>query len=94
MVEAKLRPQDCAVAGARFGFTVTRQAGNAVVRNRIRRRLRALVAELAQEHAMAKCDYVLIARPAAEDRPFALLKADLVAAFERVRAGANAKRKA
>ncbi len=70
--------------GPRFGFTVTRKLGSAVVRNRIRRRLKAAVAEVAATGARPGHDYVLIARDAALDRPFADLKKELEAAFHRV----------
>lgn len=66
---------------ARFGFTVTKKLGNAVKRNRIRRRLKAAVAELAPDVAKAGYDYVVVARSAAFDRPFADIKADLSRAF-------------
>jgi ribonuclease P protein component len=62
----------------RFGFTVTKKTGNAVVRNRIRRRLRA-AAKAAALHAVAGADYVLIARPAALTLPFERLVTDLIA---------------
>ena len=48
--------------GCRVGYTVTTKCGNAVVRNRIKRRLRALVRELVPEAGMPGMDYVLIAR--------------------------------
>lgn len=73
-----------APAAARFGFTVTKQLGKAVVRNRIRRRLRALVAALAERHADQRYDYVLIARASAFDRSFVDLQKDLEQAFVRV----------
>jgi ribonuclease P protein component len=66
---------------ARFGFTVTRQTGKATVRNRIRRRLKALVREVAAEHARTGFDYVVFARPAAVDRAFTDLRSDLIKAF-------------
>ncbi|MBN9280549.1 MAG: ribonuclease P protein component [Hyphomicrobium sp.] len=66
---------------ARFGFTATKKLGNAVVRNRIRRRLREAVRLVAPSQARTGCDYVLIAREAAASRPFAALEKDLVAAF-------------
>jgi ribonuclease P protein component len=73
-------PQD---AQARFGFTLTRQVGNAVVRNRIRRRLKAAVAG-AGPHARSDFDYVLIARRAALTLPFSTLVADLIDALDRI----------
>ena len=47
---------------ARVGYTVTTKCGNAVVRNRIKRRLRALVRELFPTAARAGHDYIIIAR--------------------------------
>ncbi len=55
----------------RVGFTVTRKLGDAVRRNRIRRRLKAAVAEVFPERAAAGHDYVLIARRAALTRDYA-----------------------
>lgn len=73
------------VSLARFGFTVTKALGNAVVRNRIRRRLKAAVAATAPVCALPGHDYILIARIGALDRPFEELKKDLELAFQRVR---------
>jgi len=84
MVEARPRRNGCDADNPRFGFTVSRRCGTAVDRNRIRRRLRAAVAELAPHHADPRFDYVLIARAAAKDRPFAQLKSDVIAAFARI----------
>ena len=47
---------------AQFGYTVTVKCGNAVVRNRMKRRLRALVRELFPSIARAGHDYIIIAR--------------------------------
>ena len=69
---------------ARFGFTVTKKIGKAVIRNRIRRRLKAAVAQVAPQCAKPGYDYVLIARAAAAIRPYADLKKDLEQAFHRV----------
>lgn len=83
VMEAK--PREEATRGeARFGFTVTRQLGKAVVRNRIRRRLREAVRLLAPACARLGIDYVLIARSAALERDFTTLKHDLETAFARV----------
>jgi ribonuclease P protein component len=70
--------------GPRFGFTVTRQIGKAVERNRIRRRLKAAVRGVSLEHARDDFDYVLIARKPALTSAFAAIVADLVKALERV----------
>ncbi len=62
---------------ARVGFTVTKKVGNAVVRNRIRRRLRAAVAITGGLPFRAGHDYVLVARLAALTLPFPDLLNDL-----------------
>lgn len=69
---------------ARFGYTVTKKLGGAVVRNRIRRRLKAVVGQVAPKLARPGHDYVLVARAAAYDRAFADLKKDLERALQRV----------
>ncbi|WP_291173758.1 ribonuclease P protein component [Hyphomicrobium sp.] len=75
----------------RFGYTVTKKLGGAVVRNRIRRRLKAAVGLIAPKLARPGHDYVLVARAAAYDRAFADLKKDLERALQRVHhAAANA----
>jgi len=60
----------------RFGITVTRKIGNAVVRNRIRRRLREAI-RAAAEQANPGTDYVLVARPGALTLQFERLVTDL-----------------
>ncbi|WP_072395769.1 ribonuclease P protein component [Hyphomicrobium sp. CS1GBMeth3] len=73
-----------AASSARFGFTVTKKLGGAVVRNRIRRRLKAAVQLVAPKLAHADHDYVLVGRAAALDRDFSELKKDLERALQRV----------
>jgi ribonuclease P protein component len=73
-----------AVEGARFGFTIARQVGKAVERNRIRRRLKAAITGAAAARARRDFDYVVIARRAALTLPFAALVADLTDALERI----------
>src|SRR5262245_25614881 len=70
--------------GPRFGFTVTKKLGGAVVRNRVRRRLKAALVEVVQSCADPHFDYVVVARDAALKQPFEALKADLEGAFRRV----------
>jgi len=60
----------------RIGYTVTKKTGNAVVRNRIRRRLREVVRINAISCVQANHDYVLIAREAALHSPFSALVKD------------------
>ncbi len=71
-------------AAVRFGYTVTKKLGGAVVRNRIRRRLKAAVGLVAPKLAHSGHDYVLVARLAAYDRAFPELKKDLERALQRV----------
>lgn len=68
---------------SRVGFTVTRRVGNAVVRNRVRRRLRAVADEILPSAARG-FDYVLIGRAGAQDRPYDALRRDLVSALARL----------
>lgn len=69
---------------ARVGYTVTTKCGNAVTRNRIKRRLRALVREMSAT-AKPGMDYVLIARadakPGAADVPMPALRNAVARAF-------------
>ena len=70
----------------RFGFTITRKIGNAVKRNRIRRRLKAALSLIAPEAADAGTDYVVVARVGLADQDFAELTAELKRALGRVNA--------
>ncbi|WP_260924951.1 ribonuclease P protein component [Novosphingobium sp. 9] len=73
--------------GMRVGFTVTKKIGNAVVRNRMKRRLRALVREILPAHGLANTDHVLIGRESGIERDFALLREELLMALSRAQAG-------
>lgn len=65
----------------RYGLTATKKLGGAVVRNRARRRLRALAQDVLLAKASA-ADYVLIARQAALTRSFAELRGDMEKALK------------
>jgi ribonuclease P protein component len=69
---------------ARVGFTVSRKVGNAVERNRVRRRLREVVRLAAEGRIPAGRDYVLVGRRAALELPFERLVADLSGALRRI----------
>lgn len=62
----------------RFGFTVTKKIGNAVVRNRIRRRLKEAVRIAGNGQGKSDTDYVLIGRRAALSLEFERLVTDLL----------------
>jgi ribonuclease P protein component len=68
----------------RFGFTVSKKVGNAVVRNRVRRRLREVVRLSAALPEQAGHDYVLIGRRAALQLPFERMIADFAGSLKRV----------
>ena len=70
--------------GIRVGFTATRKIGNAVIRNRARRRLKAAAAAVMPLHARPGFDYVLIARAETPKRVYAALLGDLETALRRL----------
>jgi ribonuclease P protein component len=72
--------------GARIGFTVSKKVGNAVERNRAKRRLRAAAAQILPDLAAPGLDYVLIGRRETLARPYSLLLKDLETALKRLRA--------
>ena len=71
----------------RIGFTVTRKLGNAVVRNRIKRRLREAVRVASGLDLRRGHDYVFIGRAATLLRNFNDLKGDIVIATQRLNEG-------
>ena len=68
----------------RIGLTVTKRIGNAVVRNRARRRLRAAASEVFPTCARSGYDYVLIARQSTPVRPYRDLIGDMETALARL----------
>ena len=69
----------------RVGFTVTKKIGGAVVRNRMKRRFRALARELVPSKGIAGADHVMIGRGTGIEREFALLRNELAGALDRLR---------
>jgi len=78
--------ENAEVSPVRVGLTVSRKVGNAVKRNRARRRLRAAVEQVISDHAENGHDFVVIGRTATLDRPFAALLNDLETALKRLNA--------
>ena len=72
-------------AGLRFGITVTKRIGNAVVRNRMKRRFRALAREIVPAKGFAGSDHVMIGRAKGIERDFGLLRSELESALDRLR---------
>ena len=71
----------------RYGITVTKRIGNAVVRNRMKRRFRALLRDVLAEHGLPGHDHVLIGREGGIERDFAALRIELLAALARAAEG-------
>ena len=69
----------------RVGFTVTKKIGGAVVRNRMKRRLRALARELLPTGGFPGADHVLIGRAGGIERDFSMLRQELARALEKLR---------
>ena len=91
ILQARRRPEDEAEAvlpeTVRIGFTVSKKVGNAVKRNRARRRLRAVAEEVfAAGHARSGYDYVVIGRAVTVRRPYAELVKDFRTAVQRLEA--------
>ncbi len=78
----------------RFGVTCSKKVGNAVARNRAKRRLREIARAVLPTHGRPGWDYVLIGRPGeTATRPFSTLLADLHSALDRVHAGGERRRR-
>jgi ribonuclease P protein component len=83
VLQARRRAEDGPV---RVGFTVSRQVGNAVERNRVRRRLREIVRHTAAARLYGGHDYVLIGRRAALKATFGEMMREFDAALSRIHA--------
>ena len=71
--------------GKRFGVTVTKKIGNAVVRNRMKRRFRELLRAALPGEGLTDHDHVLIGREGGVERDFAAMREELSAALTRAR---------
>ncbi|HMC91406.1 MAG TPA: ribonuclease P protein component [Allosphingosinicella sp.] len=71
-------------ACVRLGITVTKKIGGAVVRNRMKRRFRALARELLPEAGIAGADHVLIGRAGGVERDFGALREELRKALRKI----------
>ena len=80
-----VRDRKDADAAMRVGFTVTKKIGGAVVRNRMKRRFRALAREIVATRGLAGADHVMIGRAKGIERDFGLLRSELAQALDRLR---------
>jgi ribonuclease P protein component len=69
----------------RVGFTVTKKIGGAVVRNRMKRRFRALAREIVPAKGIAGADHVMIGRAKGIERDYGLLRSELAGALDQLR---------
>ena len=82
--EHQIHPNERTADTIKVGFTVTKRVGNSVVRNRVRRRLRAAANVVIQEHAAKGTDYVIIGRVGTTQRKFDGLVKDLEGALQKL----------
>jgi ribonuclease P protein component len=80
-----VRDRQDADAAMRVGFTVTKKIGGAVVRNRMKRRFRALAREIVPAKGFPGADHVMIGRAKGVERDFALMRSELANALDGLR---------
>jgi ribonuclease P protein component len=85
ILQAAPQPIEAACGQAvRVGFTSSRKVGNAVIRNRAKRRLRAAAAKVLPRQGRPGTDYVIVARTATGERAYAELVTDLETALRQL----------
>jgi len=85
LLQARERAVTEPATGLRVGFTCSKKVGNAVTRNRAKRRLRALAREILIHQGQPGWDYVLVGKPEATvTRAYDDLRADLIKALRRI----------
>jgi ribonuclease P protein component len=84
ILQAAPRPIEADGQVVRVGFTASRKVGNAVFRNRAKRRLRAIAAAVLPRQGRPGTDYVIVARAATGERAYAELVTDLETALRQV----------
>jgi len=78
-----VRPRNDGDSAVRLGITVTKKIGNAVIRNRMKRRFRSLARELLSQQGVAGADHILIGRSAGIERSFDDLRRELGKALQK-----------
>ncbi len=91
VLQARQRQGDQEPEGIRFGLTASRKVGNAVARNRAKRRLRAAAAEILSAHATQGWDYVIIARKTILTYEYKKLKQDLTRSLKKLKCAKSPK---
>ncbi len=87
LLQARKRPEDDGPEEIRVGFTCSKKVGNAVARNRAKRRLREIARAILPTHGRPGWDYVLVGRAdETATRPFDTMQADLKYALKKVHA--------